>query len=77
MRDTIGSTRSSVDVISPLGIPSSTMVSTSIRALSFSESESDQLSWADILGSKGDDITRQHQYETQERERKGSGEHEW
>ena len=53
MRDTIGSPRSSVDVISPLGIPSSTAVSTSVRALSFSESESNQLPLADILGSKG------------------------
>lgn len=53
MRDTIGSSISSVDIISPLGIPSSTAVSTSVRALPFSESESDQLSLADISGSKG------------------------
>ena len=53
MRDTIGSPISSVDVISPLGIPNSTAVSMPVRALPFSESESDQLSLADILGSKG------------------------
>jgi hypothetical protein len=44
MRDTIGSSRSSCNAMSPLGIPSSTVVSTSVRALSFSESESDPLS---------------------------------
>jgi len=53
MRDTMGSPRSSIDVISPLGIPSSTAVSTSVRALSLSESESEQLLWAGILESKG------------------------
>ncbi len=53
MRDTIGSPISPVDVISPLGIPSSTAVSTSVRALPFSESESDQSSLADISVSKG------------------------
>ena len=53
MRETIGSPRSSIDVISPLGIPSSTAVSTSVRRLSFSESESNESSLADILGSKG------------------------
>ena len=53
MRDTMGSPRSSIDVISSLGIPSSTAVSTPVRALSSSESESDQLLWADILGSRG------------------------
>jgi len=53
MRDTMGSPRSSIDVIPPLGIPSSTAVSTSVRALSLSESESEQLLWAGILGSKG------------------------
>lgn len=53
MRDTIGSPKSSIDVISPLGIPSSTAVSTSVRPLSFSESESTQVSLADISGSKG------------------------
>ena len=63
MRDTMGSSRSSVDVISPLGIPSSTFVSTSVGALSSSESESDQLSWADISRSKEMERARQHRYE--------------
>jgi hypothetical protein len=52
MRDTMGSSKSSCDDISPLGTPSSTVVSTLVRALSFSESESVQLSWVDIRRSK-------------------------